>query len=105
MTKTWFLEIGILLAVLVITFVVRIDDSERISPSDVVCMTNSACRVGDVNFTIGDIVSSERYSFGMKAGEIIILNPNNNTALIKWANGMTTTEPLEELSKLKNLVN
>ena len=98
----WFLEIGILLGIVIISLLVK-TESPTINPSDIICSTYAQCTVGDEVFEIGDLVSTPKYSFGFKVGEIILMNPDNKTATIKWANGKTTTEPLDELNKVKQV--
>jgi hypothetical protein len=104
MGRTWFLEIGILLAVIIMVALTKTETVDRINPSDIICSTYAQCNVGNVTFNVGDIVSSPKYSFGFKTGEIIVMNVDNKTATIKWTNGKTTTEPLDDLNKVKQVV-
>lgn len=75
---------------------------DKVSPSDVICQTYAQCSVGNISFNVGDVVSSPKYSFGFKVGSIILLK-NNNSAVIKWDGGSTTTELLTDLNKLKTV--
>lgn len=98
----WFIEIGLLILTIYLVMTTQ-TETDRIDPSDIICSTYANCMVGDVEFHVGDAVSSPKYSFGFRIGEIILMNPDNKTATIKWANGQTTTESLTDLNKLKKV--
>ena len=99
---SWFM---ILVLVAAIAFIILKAPSQekRISPSDIICSTIAQCSVGETNFSIGDMVSSPKYRFGFHTGEIIIMDPEELTATVKWSDGGTSTEPLSDLNKLKSI--
>lgn len=97
----YFKGIIVLATLAVVIMLARNVEHPMISPSDVVCETIIHCTAGNVSFEIGDNVSSPKYSIGFRTGTIIKMNPETESAIIKWEDGETTTEPITDLNKIK----